>query len=135
MRSAWHARRCGCGMIRPLRNWDTRRGRQGKRCAAQWSGFRRTDIVKTWLLVAAERPAIMAEMAGSDPVAYTALVELAETIVSGALAREESRGAHYRSDFPARDDANWLKHTLARRTPEGASLTYTPVTITRFQPK
>jgi len=64
-----------------------------------------------------------------------ALLEIAETILAGALAREESRGAHYRSDFPQRDDANWLKHTLAYRTTEGASLKYAPVTITRFQPK
>ena len=64
-----------------------------------------------------------------------ALLEIAETIVAGALTREESRGAHYRSDFPRRDDANWLKHTLAYRTTEGASLKYAPVTITRFQPK
>ena len=63
------------------------------------------------------------------------LVELAETIVAGALAREESRGAHYRSDFPSRNDANRLKHTLAQRTPDGPRLTYSPVTITRFQPK
>ncbi|MEC4669539.1 MAG: succinate dehydrogenase/fumarate reductase flavoprotein subunit, partial [Nitrospirota bacterium] len=63
------------------------------------------------------------------------LVEIAETIVAGALAREESRGAHYRSDFPRRDDENWLKHTLAYWTPDGPSLRYAPVTITRFPPK
>ena len=63
------------------------------------------------------------------------LVEIAETIVAGALAREESRGAHYRSDFPRRDDENWLKHTLAYWTPDGPSLRYAPVTITRFRPK
>jgi succinate dehydrogenase / fumarate reductase flavoprotein subunit len=63
------------------------------------------------------------------------LVEVAETIVAGALAREESRGAHYRADFPKRDDANWLKHTLATRTPEGPQLSYAPVTITKFPPK
>ncbi len=63
------------------------------------------------------------------------LLEVAETIVAGALAREESRGAHYRSDFPRRDDANWLKHTLTYRTPDGPSLRYAPVTITRFPPK
>jgi succinate dehydrogenase / fumarate reductase flavoprotein subunit len=62
------------------------------------------------------------------------LVELAETVVVGALAREESRGAHYRADFPRRDDANWLKHTLCHRTPEGPRLDYAPVTITRFPP-
>ncbi|MEQ1793290.1 MAG: FAD-binding protein [Nitrospira sp.] len=63
------------------------------------------------------------------------LVEIAETIVSGALAREESRGAHYRSDFPTRNDAAWLRHTVAQRTPGGVSLSYAPVTVTRFQPK
>jgi succinate dehydrogenase / fumarate reductase, flavoprotein subunit len=63
------------------------------------------------------------------------LVELAETIVAGALAREESRGAHYRSDFPARNDAVWLRHTLTQRTSDGVSLSYAPVTVTRFQPK
>jgi succinate dehydrogenase / fumarate reductase flavoprotein subunit len=63
------------------------------------------------------------------------LVEIAEAIVASAFARQESRGAHYRSDFPARDDANWLRHTLAIRTPHGPVLQYAPVTITRFQPK
>ncbi len=62
------------------------------------------------------------------------LVELAETVVAGASAREESRGAHYRSDFPKRDDARWLMHTVCRRTPDGPRLEHTPVTITRFPP-
>ena len=64
-----------------------------------------------------------------------ALLDVAETIVAGALAREESRGAHYRSDFPARDDVHWLKHTVAHHTPDGARLSYAPVTITRFPPQ
>jgi len=63
------------------------------------------------------------------------LVEIAKIIVAGALAREESRGAHYRSDFPKRDDGKWLKHTLATLTPEGLKLSYAPVTITHFIPK
>jgi succinate dehydrogenase / fumarate reductase flavoprotein subunit len=63
------------------------------------------------------------------------LVELAETIVAGAFAREESRGAHYRSDFPARNDDAWLRHTLTRRTAGGVNVSYAPVTVTRFHPK
>ncbi len=63
------------------------------------------------------------------------LLDLAETIVAGALARQESRGAHYRSDFPQRDDVNWLKHTLAYWTPDGPRLEYAPVAVTRFPPK
>ena len=63
------------------------------------------------------------------------LVDIAETIISGGLAREESRGAHYRSDFPKRDDTTWLTHTLATSTPDGSRLSYKPVTITRYPPK
>jgi succinate dehydrogenase / fumarate reductase flavoprotein subunit len=63
------------------------------------------------------------------------LLTLAHTILVSALAREESRGAHFREDFPERDDGNWLKHTLIRKTPAGPRLSYKPVTITRFEPK
>jgi len=62
------------------------------------------------------------------------LIELAETIVAGSLARTESRGAHSRRDFPNRDDINWGKHTLAYYTPEGPRLDYIPVNITMWQP-
>ena len=60
------------------------------------------------------------------------LLEVAQTIAVSALSREESRGAHYRADFPARNDAAWLRHTLCHRRPSGPALTYSPVTITRF---
>jgi len=59
----------------------------------------------------------------------------AEVIMASALEREESRGAHFREDFPERDDRQWLKHTLANLTPEGPRITGKPVSITRFQPK
>jgi succinate dehydrogenase / fumarate reductase flavoprotein subunit len=62
------------------------------------------------------------------------LLNSAEVLLSSALARQESRGAHTRLDFPKRDDANWLKHTLALRTADGLRLTYIPVTITKHQP-
>jgi succinate dehydrogenase / fumarate reductase flavoprotein subunit len=63
------------------------------------------------------------------------MLELAEVIVVGAIARTESRGAHSRLDYPKRDDAAWMKHTLAARGPEGPVLSYSPVTVTRFEPK
>ena len=63
------------------------------------------------------------------------LLDLAEVLVESALVREESRGAHFREDFPKRDDPNWLKHTLAYKGEKGIEFKYKPVTITKFEPK
>jgi succinate dehydrogenase / fumarate reductase flavoprotein subunit len=63
------------------------------------------------------------------------LLDCAETTVASALARKESRGAHAREDYPERDDANFLTHTLATRSHGAPKLTYKPVTITIFEPK
>ena len=62
------------------------------------------------------------------------MLELAEVVAQGALNRRESRGGHARTDYPDRDDKNWLKHTLALRTPDGPSFSYSPVTITMWKP-
>jgi fumarate reductase flavoprotein subunit len=57
------------------------------------------------------------------------MLRLALTCARGALARTESRGAHCRTDFPARDDANWLSRTLVRwgRAAEEPEFSYEPV--------
>ena len=66
------------------------------------------------------------------------LLELAEVLVVGALVRQESRGGHAREDYPNRDDANWMRHTMAYK--QGMELTadirldYKPVVQTRYQP-
>jgi len=52
-----------------------------------------------------------------------------------ALGRKESRGAHFRTDMPGRDDKNWLKHTQVHANPAGPIVSYTPVTITHWQPE
>ncbi|MBD3207265.1 FAD-binding protein, partial [Candidatus Bathyarchaeota archaeon] len=62
------------------------------------------------------------------------LLKVAEVIIHSALARIESRGAHYRNDYPEGDDENWLKHTLIKQNDE-ISIEYKPVTITRFKPE
>jgi len=62
-------------------------------------------------------------------------LDVAETVARSALAREESRGSHTRTDFPKRDDARFLKHSLAYRTPDGPRIEYSPVTITRWPPE
>ncbi|MGH8774138.1 MAG: fumarate reductase (quinol) flavoprotein subunit [Jiangellaceae bacterium] len=65
----------------------------------------------------------------------SAMLDVAETIVQSALRREESRGAHQRTDFPARDDERFLAHSQAFREADGSCrVEYRPVTITRWPP-
>ena len=63
------------------------------------------------------------------------MIDVAESIVNSAMARKESRGAHQRTDYPARDDQNFLAHSLLFRRPDGsARVEYAPVKITRWAP-
>ncbi|HEY4683224.1 MAG TPA: fumarate reductase (quinol) flavoprotein subunit [Candidatus Acidoferrales bacterium] len=63
------------------------------------------------------------------------MLDVAESMVHSALARRESRGSHQRTDFPQRDDNNFLAHSLAYRVPDGPPrIDYVPVTITRWPP-
>ena len=63
------------------------------------------------------------------------LIDLAESLVVGGMARTESRGGHFRDDYPTRDDANWLKHSLVRRAEDGTvTLDYKPVQLGRYEP-
>jgi len=62
-------------------------------------------------------------------------LDLAEVILLSALHRKESRGGHFREDYSARDDRNYLKHTLVFNTAKGLEVRYKPVKITRFQPQ
>lgn len=63
------------------------------------------------------------------------MLDVAEAIINSALRREESRGAHQRTDFPSRDDSRFLAHSLIYRTPDGSCrVEYLPATITRWPP-
>ena len=63
------------------------------------------------------------------------LLELAEVVAASALNRQESRGGHAREDYPDRDDANWLKHSLIWKKDGKFEIGYKPVVITKYQPK
>ena len=63
------------------------------------------------------------------------MVDCAETIVVGALERTESRGAQFRTDFPERNDEEWLKHIDISWDGDGPTVSYSPVTITQWQPE
>jgi succinate dehydrogenase / fumarate reductase flavoprotein subunit len=63
------------------------------------------------------------------------MLDLALVIASTALNRKESRGAHYRLDYPKRDDENWLKHTIAYLRGNTVEITYKPVKITKWKPE
>jgi succinate dehydrogenase / fumarate reductase flavoprotein subunit len=62
------------------------------------------------------------------------MIEVAQTVVSGAIQRKESRGSHAMIEYPKRDDANFLAHTLAYRTDGQPRLSRSPVAITKWQP-
>jgi len=62
------------------------------------------------------------------------MIDVAHVIAAGALTRAESRGSHFRTDCPERRDDEWLKHTVAAYSPDGPALSYSPVTIDKYEP-
>ena len=70
-----------------------------------------------------------------DAIELGHLISLSKVIASSALQRQESRGAHFRDDFPKRDDDEWLKHTFAFKKEKAIEFKHKPVKITRFQPE
>jgi succinate dehydrogenase / fumarate reductase, flavoprotein subunit len=63
------------------------------------------------------------------------MLDCAEMIAASAIERKESRGAHYRVDFPQRQDADWLHHITCTYSPSGPQLGMAPVTITQWEPQ
>jgi succinate dehydrogenase / fumarate reductase flavoprotein subunit len=69
-----------------------------------------------------------------DAIEIGNMIELAQAVVAGALQRRESRGSHARIEYPSRDDAAFLAHTIAVRTDGLPRITHAPVAITKWQP-
>ena len=63
------------------------------------------------------------------------MLDVAESTVVAAIERKESRGAQYRTDFPERNDEEWLKHIDINANGDEPAVTYSPVTITQWQPE
>jgi succinate dehydrogenase / fumarate reductase flavoprotein subunit len=70
-----------------------------------------------------------------DAIELGHMLDLADAIAMGALYRRESRGAHFREDFPTRNDEGFLVHTMLQLTDKGLQISEKPVSITRFQPE
>lgn len=80
-------------------------------------------------------PAIRYNMAFVNYVEIGNLLSLAKAIAMAALNRKESRGSHSRKDFPNRDDAKFLAHTLITKKGDDYKLEYSPVKITKYKPE
>jgi succinate dehydrogenase / fumarate reductase flavoprotein subunit len=68
-------------------------------------------------------------------IEFQSMLDLAEVITRGALNREETRGSHFRNDFPTRNDKNWLKHTLVTLEDGQPKISYKDVQIDKYEPK
>jgi succinate dehydrogenase / fumarate reductase flavoprotein subunit len=66
---------------------------------------------------------------------FDQMLDLTEVITVGGLNREETRGSHYRLDFPERNDRDWLKHTLITRKDEKPEISYRAVAIGKYKPE
>ena len=68
-------------------------------------------------------------------IEFASMLDLAEVITLGGLNREETRGSHFRTDFPSRNDKDWLKHTLVSLEDGKPRISYTEVKIDKYAPK
>jgi succinate dehydrogenase / fumarate reductase flavoprotein subunit len=101
-----------------------------------------TELKKRYETVAVQDKGLRYNLDLLEAVELGFLLELAEVVALGALERRESRGGHFREDFPKRDDVNFLTHTMAYKTLDGEGLEGTDIVlgtkeviITRYEPK
>jgi succinate dehydrogenase / fumarate reductase flavoprotein subunit len=110
------------------------------------SVFRTEETLSTQLRILGELKSRYCEVTVQDPgrqyntelmeaLELGFLLDNAEMLVHAALNRRESRGAHSREDYKARDDVAWLKHTLVFREGDDIRIDYKPVTLGKYEPK
>ncbi|MEL7434354.1 MAG: fumarate reductase/succinate dehydrogenase flavoprotein subunit, partial [Chloroflexota bacterium] len=87
------------------------------------SVLKRLDVSITWTFFTRFNTDVLNALEAQNIIDFSALV------VAGALARTESRGAHTRTDYPSRDDDQWLKHTMAYKDGDDVRLSYKDVKI------
>lgn len=111
-----------CGIFRNakeletgMRAWEKIHAQAGKLVVEDKSAYFNTDLV--------------------EALETQNLVAFSQAILASAAARQESRGSHTRTDFPKRDDKQWLKHTLASKGPAHVQLSYKPVVIKNYKPE
>jgi succinate dehydrogenase / fumarate reductase flavoprotein subunit len=107
------------------------RDEQGLQTARETITRLREESEKAWI---DDRGTVFnQDVLGAIELGY--MIDCAETTVVGAIERKESRGAQYRTDFPERNDEEWLKHIDITLDGEQPKVSYSPVTITQWQPE
>jgi succinate dehydrogenase / fumarate reductase flavoprotein subunit len=107
------------------------RNQEGLESARETIGRLKEECAKAWI---DDRGTVFnQDVLGAIELEY--MIECAEAIVVAALERKESRGAQFRTDFPERNDEEWLKHIEISRNGAGPQVSYSPVTITQWQPE
>ena len=93
-----------------------------------------SELIERFAGIGVENKSQAFNMELTDALDCEALLNLARVMVESALFRKESRGVHYREDYPNRDDDNFLVHTMASEGPDGPVISTKPVRITQFKP-
>ena len=107
------------------------RDEQGLQTARETIARLKEEAAKAWI---DDRGTVFnQDVLGAIELGY--MIDCAETTVVGAIERKESRGAQFRTDYPERNDEQWLKHIDITLDGDGPQVSYSPVTITQWQPE
>src|SRR5204862_4730037 len=107
------------------------RDEEGLQAALETVGRLKAQAASAWI---DDRGTVFnQDVLGAIELGY--MIDCAETTLVGAIERKESRGAQFRTDFPERNDEDWLKHIdLSKNGGDAPEISYSPVTITQWEP-